>query len=81
MARRSTTGATELPAKAVEITAPSIQAIITGSPEIQLRSPASRVTPLGQMRWSWRVASLRRKPSRPREQAKSLKVVNRLART
>jgi hypothetical protein len=65
----------------VEIIAPIIQATTTGSPEIQLRSLASRVTLLGQMRWSRRAASLRRKPNRPREPTKALKVISRLART
>jgi hypothetical protein len=32
------------------------------------------------MRWSQRVASLRRKPSRPKEPAKALKVISQLAR-
>jgi hypothetical protein len=81
MARRSTTEATELLAKAVETIEPSTLATTTGSPEIQLRSPASRATLLGRMRWSRRAASLRRKPSRPREPAKALKVINQLART
>jgi hypothetical protein len=52
MAQRSTAGATELLAKAVETIAPSTLATTTGSPEIQLRSPASRVILHGQMRWS-----------------------------
>jgi hypothetical protein len=52
MARRSTAGAIELLAKAVETIAPSILATTTGSPEIRLRSPASRVIPLGQTQWS-----------------------------
>jgi hypothetical protein len=65
----------------VETIAPSILATTTGSPEIQLRSPASRVTLLGQMRWSRRAASLRRKHSRPGELAKALKVISWLART
>jgi hypothetical protein len=64
----------------VEIIAPSIQATTTGSPEIWLRSPTSRVTLLGQMQWSRRAASPRRKPSRPREPAKALKVISQLAR-
>jgi hypothetical protein len=65
----------------VETIAPSILATTTGSLEIQLRSPASRVTLLGQMRWSRRAASLRRQPSRLREPAKALKVISQLART
>jgi hypothetical protein len=80
MARRSTAGATELLAKAVETIAPSILATTTGSPEIQLLSPESHVTLLGWMRWSWHAASLRRKPSQPREPAKALKVISQLAR-
>jgi hypothetical protein len=81
MARRSTAGATELLAKAVEITAPSPLATTTGSLETQLRSPASRVTFLGQMRWSRCAASLRRQPSRFKELAKALKVISQLAHT
>jgi hypothetical protein len=64
MARRSTAGATELLAKAVETIAPSILATTAGNPEIRLRSPASRAIPLGQMRWSHHAASLRRKQRR-----------------
>jgi hypothetical protein len=81
MARRSTAGATELLAKAVEITAPSTLATTAGSLEIRLWSPASRVTLLGRMRWSWRTANLRRQPSRLRQPAKALKVTSQLART
>jgi hypothetical protein len=65
----------------VEITTSSPLATTTGSLETRLRSPASRVTFLGQMRWSWRVASLRRQPSRFREPAKALKVISQLAHT
>jgi hypothetical protein len=65
----------------VEITAPSTLATTTGSLEIQLRSPASRVTLLGWMRWSQHTASLRRQLSRLREPAKALKVISQLART
>jgi hypothetical protein len=79
MARWSTAGATELLAKPVEITAPSPLATTTGSLETRLRSPASRVTFLGQMRWSRRMASLRHQPSRFREPAKALKVISQLA--
>jgi hypothetical protein len=61
MARRSTTGATELLAKAVETIAPSILATTAGSPEIWLRSPASRAIILGQMQRSRHAASLQRK--------------------
>jgi hypothetical protein len=49
MARWSIAGATELLAKAVEITAPSTLATTTGSLETRLRSPASCVTLL---RWT-----------------------------
>jgi hypothetical protein len=80
MARWSTAGATELLAKAVETIAPSTLATTTGSLEIPPRLPASRVTLLGRMRRSRRVASLRRKSSRPRELAKALKVISQLAR-
>jgi hypothetical protein len=65
----------------VETIAPSILATTTGSPEIQRRSSASRVTLLGQMRWSRRAAGPWRKPSRLREPAKALKVISQLART
>jgi hypothetical protein len=61
MAQRSTAGATELLAKAVETITPSILATIAGSPEIRLRSPASRAITLGQMRRSRHAASLQRK--------------------
>jgi hypothetical protein len=81
MARWGTAGATELLAKAVEITAPSTLATATGSLEIRLRSPASHVTFLGQMRWSRRVTSLRCQPSRLREPTKAPKVISQLART
>jgi hypothetical protein len=81
MARGSTAGATKLLAKAVEITAPSTLATTTGSLENQLQSPTSRVTFLGRMRWSRRVASLQRQPSRLREPAEALKVISQLART
>jgi hypothetical protein len=81
MARRSIAGATELLAKAVETIAPSTLATTTGSPEIQLWSPASRVILHGRMRWSRHAASLRRKSSQPREPAKALKVISQLART
>jgi hypothetical protein len=80
-AQRSTAGATELLAKAGETIAPSILATTTGSPKIRLRSPASCVTLLGQTQQSRRTASLRRKPSRPREPAKVLRVISPLART
>jgi hypothetical protein len=49
MARRSTAGATELPAKAVETIAPSSLATTAGNPEIQLRSPVSCAILPGQM--------------------------------
>jgi hypothetical protein len=60
MAQRSTAGATELLAKAMETIAPSILATTTSSPEIQLRSPASRIILLGWTQQSRRAASLRR---------------------
>jgi hypothetical protein len=81
MAQRSTAGATELPAKAVETIAPSILATIAGSPEIRLRSPASHAIPLGQMRWSQHAASPRRKRRRLQEPAKAPKVTSWPART
>jgi hypothetical protein len=81
MARQSIAGATKLLAKAVETIAPSILATTTGSPEIRLRSPASHGIPLGQMQRSRHAANLWRKPSRPRELAKALRVISRLART
>jgi hypothetical protein len=81
MARRSTTGATELLAKAVETITPSILATTVGSPEIRLRSPASRAITLGQMRWSWHMASLQRKWRRLQEPAKVPKDTSRPART
>jgi hypothetical protein len=81
MAWQSTTRATELLAKAVEITAPSPLATTTGSLETRLRSLASRVTFLEQMRWSRRVASLRCQPSRCREPAKAFKVISQLTHT
>jgi hypothetical protein len=65
----------------VETIAPSTLATTTDSPEIWLRSPASRVILLGQMWWSRHAASLRRKPSQPGEPAKVLKVISQLART
>jgi hypothetical protein len=65
----------------METIAPSILATTIGSPEIQRRSPASRVTLLGQMRWSRRVADPQRKPSWLREPTKALKVISQLART
>jgi hypothetical protein len=80
MARRSTTGATELLAKAVKTIAPSILATIADSPEIRLRSPASRAITLGQMWWSRHVANLQRKWRRLLEPAKAPKGIIRLAR-
>jgi hypothetical protein len=65
----------------VETIAPSILATTIGSPEIQLRSPASRVTLLGQMQRSQHAASPRHQPSRPKEPAKALRVINQLAHT
>jgi hypothetical protein len=81
MARRSTARATELLAKAVETIAPSILVTTTGSPEIWLWSPASRAILLGQTQWSRHAASLWRKPRRPKEQAKALKVISQPAHT
>jgi hypothetical protein len=81
MARRSTAGVTELLAKVVETTAPSILATTTGSPEIRPRSPASRVILLRQTQRSRHVASLWHRPRRPKEPAKALKVISQLART
>jgi hypothetical protein len=80
MARRSTARATELLAKVVETIAPSILVTTTGSPEIRLRSPASRAILLGQTQWSRHAASLWRKPRRPKELAKALKVISQPAR-
>jgi hypothetical protein len=81
MARRSTAGATELLARAVEITAPSTLAIIAGSPGTRPRSPASRATPLGWRQQSWHVASRRHRTGRLGEPARALKVINQLAHT
>jgi hypothetical protein len=81
MARRSLAGAIEFLAKAVETIAPSILATTTGNPEIRLRSPASRVIPLGQTQWSRHAASLWYQPSQPREPTKALRVISPLART
>jgi hypothetical protein len=80
MAWRSTVGATELLTKVVETIAPSILATTTGSPEIWLRSPASRAILLGQTQRSRHAASLWRKPRQPKEPAKALKVISQLAR-
>jgi hypothetical protein len=65
----------------MEINAPSTLATTTGSLEIRLRSPASRVTLLGQMRWSRRAASLQHQPCRLKEPAKALKVISQVACT
>jgi hypothetical protein len=81
MARRSTTGATELQARAVEITAPSTLAITTGSLEIRPRSPACRATLLGRRERSRHAASLWHRTSWLGEPAKALKVISQLART
>jgi hypothetical protein len=81
MAWQSTARATELLAKAVETITPSILATTTGSPEIRLWSPASRVILLGQTQQSWCAASLWCKPNRPREPANALRVISQLART
>jgi hypothetical protein len=81
MARQSTAEATELLARAVEITAPSTPAITTGSLEIRPQSPASRTTLLGQRQRSWRAAGPQHRTSRLEEPVKALKVINQLART
>jgi hypothetical protein len=79
MARRSTAGAIELLAKAVEIIAPNTLATTAGSPEIRLRSPASRAILPGQKQQSRHAASLWRRPRRLREPAKALKVISQPA--
>jgi hypothetical protein len=71
MARRSTAGAIELLAKAVETIAPITLATTAGSREILLWSPASCAITLGQMRWSRHAASLQRKRRRLQEPAKA----------
>jgi hypothetical protein len=81
MAWWSTAGATELLARAEETTAPSILATTTGSPEIRLRSPAARAILRGRTQRSRHAASQWRKPRRPKEPAKALKVISQLART
>jgi hypothetical protein len=81
MVRWSIAGATELPARAVETIAPSNLVTTAGSPEIRLRSPASRAIPLGQMQRSRHKASLRCKQRRLQEPAKAPKVISRPART
>jgi hypothetical protein len=81
MARRSTAGATELLARAVEITAPSTLAITTGSLEIRPRSPASHATLLGWRQRSRHAAGPQHRTSRLGEPVKALKVINQLART
>jgi hypothetical protein len=81
MAQRSTAGATELLAGAVDITAPSTPAITTGSLEIRPRSLASRATLLGRRQRSRRAASPQHRTSRLEEPVKVLKVINQLART
>jgi hypothetical protein len=81
MARRSTAGATELLAKAVETIAPSILATTASSPEIRLWSPASCAITLGQTRRNRRAASLQRKWRRLQEPAKAPKGTSRPART
>jgi hypothetical protein len=81
MARRSTAGATELLAKAVETIAPSILATTAGSPKIRLQSPASRAITIGQTRQNRRAASLQRKWRWLQEPAKEPKGTSRPART
>jgi hypothetical protein len=73
MAQRSTAEAIELLAKAVETIAPSTLATTAGSPEIRLRSPASRAITLGQTQQSWHAASPHRKRHRLQEPAKAPK--------
>jgi hypothetical protein len=80
MARQSTARATELLARAVEITAPSTLAITTGSLEIRPWSLASRATLLGQRQQSQHAASPRHQTSRLGEPVRALKVINQLAR-
>jgi hypothetical protein len=65
----------------VETIAPSILATIAGSPEIQLRSPASCAITLVQMWWSRHAANLRRKWHRLLQPAKAPKGTIRLTRT
>jgi hypothetical protein len=65
----------------VETIAPSILATTAGSPEIRLRSPASRAITLGQMWWSRHAANLRRNWHRLLQPAKAPKGTIRLART
>jgi hypothetical protein len=81
MVWRSTAGATELPAKAMETIAPIILATTASSPKIRLRSPASRAIPLSQMQRSRHAASLWRKWRRLQEPVKAPKVTSRPART
>jgi hypothetical protein len=81
MARWSTAEAIKLLAKAVETIAPSTLATTAGSPEIRLRSPASRAITLGQTRRSRRAASLQRKWHRLQEPAKAPKDTSRPAHT
>jgi hypothetical protein len=81
MARRSTAGATELLAGAVEITAPSTLTITIGNLEIRPRSPASRATLPGRRQRSRHAAGLLRRTSRLGGPVKALKVINRLIRT
>jgi hypothetical protein len=81
MARRSTVRATELLARAVEITAPSTPAITTGNLEIRPRSPASRATLLELRQRSRHAASPRHRTSQLGELVKALKVINQLTRT
>jgi hypothetical protein len=81
MARWSTAEAIELLAKAVETIAPSTLATTAGSPEIWLRSPASRAITLGQTWRSQHAASLQHKRHRLQEPAKAPKDTSRPART
>jgi hypothetical protein len=81
MARRSTAGATELLARAVEITAPSTLSITTDSLEIQPRSPASHATLLGRRQRSRYTASPWHRTSWLGEPFRALKAINQLTRT
>jgi hypothetical protein len=81
MARWSIARATDLRARAVEITAPSTSAITIGNLEIQPRSPASRATLLGRRQQSRHATGLRHRTSRLGKPVKVLKVINQLART
>jgi hypothetical protein len=80
MAQRSTAEAIELLAGAVEIIAPSILAITSGSLKTRPQSTASRAITLGRMWRSRYAASMRCKQCRLQEPAKAPKVPSQLAR-